>query len=104
MSTARPALAARRSIRPTPPCGARTRRRAPTRRVRRARLYEAARERQQAEQAAARLSQVGSGARAEKIRTYNYPQDRVTDHRVGVNHRLIDVLAGDPGPFTHAPT
>jgi peptide chain release factor 1 len=73
-------------------------------RVLRARLYEAERERQQAEQSAARLAQVGSGARAEKIRTYNYPQDRVTDHRVGVNHRLIDVLAGDLGPFTEALT
>src|SRR5262245_23960986 len=73
-------------------------------RVLRARLYEAERERQQAEQSAARLAQVGSGARAEKIRTYNYPQDRVTDHRVGVNHRLVDVLAGDLEPFTEALT
>jgi peptide chain release factor 1 len=73
-------------------------------RVLRARLAEAERERQQAEQAAARLSQVGSGTRAEKIRTYNYPQDRVTDHRVGINHRLVDVLAGDLEPFTEALT
>jgi len=73
-------------------------------RVLRARLFEAERERQQAEQSAARLAQVGSGARAEKIRTYNYPQDRVTDHRVGVNHRLIDVLAGELDPFTEALT
>jgi peptide chain release factor 1 len=73
-------------------------------RVLRARLYEAERERQQAAQAATRLAQVGSGARAEKIRTYNFPQDRVTDHRVGVNHRLVDVLAGDLEPFTEALT
>ena len=64
-------------------------------RVLRARLYEAERERQQAEQAAVRKAQVGSGGRAEKIRTYNFPQDRVTDHRVGVSARLEDVLAGD---------
>jgi peptide chain release factor 1 len=73
-------------------------------RVLRARLYEAERERQQAEQAAARSAQVGTGARAEKIRTYNFPQDRVTDHRVGVNARLQDVLAGDLDSFTEALT
>ena len=73
-------------------------------RVLRARLYEAERERQQAEQAAARSAQVGTGARAEKIRTYNFPQDRVTDHRVGVNARLQDVLGGDLEPFTGALT
>jgi peptide chain release factor 1 len=73
-------------------------------RVLRARLYEAERERQQAEQAAARSAQVGTGARAEKIRTYNFPQDRVTDHRVGVSARLQDVLAGDLEPFTEALT
>ncbi len=71
-------------------------------RVMRARLYELERSKQLAEQAAARNAQVGSGARAEKIRTYNFPQDRVTDHRVGVNGRLQDVLAGDLDEFTDA--
>ncbi|HEY3920992.1 MAG TPA: peptide chain release factor 1 [Gaiellaceae bacterium] len=73
-------------------------------RVLRARLYEAERERQQAEQAAARSAQVGRGERAEKIRTYNFPQDRVTDHRVGLNARLVDVLDGDLEEFTEALT
>jgi peptide chain release factor 1 len=73
-------------------------------RVLRARLYEAERERREAEQAAARNAQVGRGERAEKIRTYNFPQDRVTDHRVGVNARLQDVLAGDLDEFTDALT
>ena len=71
-------------------------------RVLRARLYEAERERQQAKQAAARKAQVGRGERAEKIRTYNFPQDRVTDHRVGLNARLVDVLDGDLEEFTEA--
>ena len=73
-------------------------------RVLRARLFEAERERQQAEQAAVRKAQVGSGGRSEKIRTYNFPQDRVTDHRVGVSARLEDVLAGDLDAFTEALT
>jgi peptide chain release factor 1 len=73
-------------------------------RVLRARLYEAERERQQAEQAAARSAQVGRGERAEKIRTYNFPQDRVTDHRVGLSGRLQDVMAGDLVEFTEALT
>jgi peptide chain release factor 1 len=73
-------------------------------RVLRARLYEAERERRQAEQSAARNAQVGRGERAEKIRTYNYPQDRVTDHRVGVSARLQDVLTGDLDEFTDALT
>jgi peptide chain release factor 1 len=78
--------------------------RAKAMRVLRARIYEAERERQQAEQAAARKAQVGSGERAEKIRTYNFPQDRVTDHRVGVSGRLQDVLTGDLDEFTEALT
>jgi peptide chain release factor 1 len=73
-------------------------------RVLRARLYEAERERQLSEQAAARNAQVGRGERAEKIRTYNFPQDRVTDHRVGVSSRLEDVLTGDLDEFTEALT
>jgi len=73
-------------------------------RVLRARLYEAERVRRAAEQAATRKAQVGSGERAEKIRTYNYPQDRVTDHRVGVSARLEDVLAGELTVFTEALT
>jgi peptide chain release factor 1 len=73
-------------------------------RVLRARLYESERSRVAAEQAAVRKAQVGTGERAEKIRTYNYPQDRVTDHRVGVSARLEDVLAGDLLGFTEALT
>ena len=73
-------------------------------RVLRARLYEAERERQAAEQAAARLAQVGTGARAEKIRTYNYPQDRVTDHRIKHTVRLEEVLSGDLDELTDALT
>jgi len=72
-------------------------------RVLRARLYESERERQQAEQAAARLAQVGTGARAEKIRTYNFPENRVTDHRIKhTAYRLDHVLQGDLDEFTDA--
>jgi peptide chain release factor 1 len=72
-------------------------------RVLRARLYEAERERQQAELAAARRSQVGTGERAEKIRTYNFPENRLTDHRVKHTvHRLDQVLDGDLEEFTEA--
>jgi peptide chain release factor 1 len=73
-------------------------------RVLRARLFEAERERQAAEQAATRSAQVGTGARAEKIRTYNFPQSRVTDHRVKVNVPLEQVLAGSLDEFTDALT
>src|SRR5437773_4275442 len=73
-------------------------------RVLRARIYEAERERRAAEQAAARSAQVGTGARAEKIRTYNFPQSRVTDHRVKVNVPLEQVLAGTLDDFTAALT
>jgi peptide chain release factor 1 len=70
-------------------------------RVLRARLYEAERERQQAEIAAQRRAQVGTGERAEKIRTYNFPENRVTDHRVKLTvHRLDQVVAGDLAEFT----
>jgi peptide chain release factor 1 len=71
-------------------------------RVLRARLYEAQRERQQAELSATRKSQIGSGERAEKIRTYNYPDSRVTDHRVKVTINLEKVLPGGLGDFTEA--
>jgi len=71
-------------------------------RVLRARLYELERERQQAEVSAARRSQIGSGERAEKIRTYNYPDSRVTDHRVKVTLNLEKVLPGALDEFTEA--
>lgn len=62
----------------------------------RARLYERAQQKQTAKTEKLRRSQVGTGERAEKIRTYNFPQDRVTDHRVDLTvHRLEDVLDGD---------
>jgi peptide chain release factor 1 len=62
----------------------------------RARLLKLAQDEQQREEAAARKAQVGTGERSEKIRTYNFPQNRVTDHRVEVSiHNLPAVLAGD---------
>ena len=72
-------------------------------RVLRARLYEQELARQQAELSADRRAQVGSGERAEKIRTYNFPQDRVTDHRVKLTkNNLPAVLAGELDDFTRA--
>jgi peptide chain release factor 1 len=72
-------------------------------RVLRARLYERALEEQRAEIAADRRSQVGTGERSEKIRTYNFPQGRVTDHRIKLTaHNLDEVLAGDLNEFTSA--
>ncbi len=66
----------------------------------RARLYEAEMERRYQADAAERKSQVGSGERSEKIRTYNFPQGRVTDHRIGVSsHNLPAVLDGDIDQF-----
>jgi peptide chain release factor 1 len=66
----------------------------------RARLYDQAIEKQQAEIDSARRIQVGSGDRSEKIRTYNFPQSRVTDHRLGLsNHNLPAVLDGDLDSF-----
>jgi len=70
--------------------------RAKAMRVLKARLLERAQEEQQAAIAADRRSQVGTGERSERIRTYNFPQARVTDHRVGLTlHRLPTVLEGD---------
>lgn len=64
--------------------------------VLRTRLYEMERQRQQEERADNRRSMVGSGDRSERIRTYNFPQGRVTDHRINVTlHRLPAILAGD---------
>jgi len=72
-------------------------------RVLRARLYEAELERQQAELAADRRAQVGSGDRSERIRTYNFPQDRITDHRVNVTtHGIEKVLGGELDDLTAA--
>ena len=71
--------------------------------VLRARLLERERQRSQAEEREARLVQIGSGERSEKIRTYNVPQSRVTDHRIGfTTHDLSGVLAGDLAPLTDA--
>ncbi|HUW08811.1 MAG TPA: peptide chain release factor 1 [Anaerolineae bacterium] len=68
--------------------------------VLRARLYEIESTQQAAEQDEERRSQVGSGERSEKIRTYNFPQNRVTDHRIGMTiHRLDDVIKGDLDEF-----
>jgi peptide chain release factor 1 len=69
----------------------------------RARLLERARAEQQAALAQNRRSMVGSGERAEKIRTYNFPQSRVTDHRIGLTlHALDRVLDGELDPIIDA--
>ena len=71
----------------------------------RARLLEAEQAKQRAAQDAQRRSQVGSGERAEKIRTYNFPENRVTDHRIKLTtHRLDQVLQGDLDEYTEALT
>ncbi|MEP7334571.1 MAG: peptide chain release factor 1 [Actinomycetota bacterium] len=72
-------------------------------RVLRARLYELEREKQQAALAATRRSQIGTGERAEKIRTYNFAENRVTDHRIHLTqHKLDRVLEGELDDFTEA--
>ena len=69
----------------------------------RARLYERALDERNAAEAAERLSQIGTGERSEKIRTYNFPERRVTDHRIKFTaHNLDAVLAGDLSAFTQA--
>ena len=71
--------------------------------VLRTRLYEAERERLHNERAGARKSMVGSGDRSERIRTYNFPQGRVTDHRINLTlHRLPEILEGDMGELIGA--
>ena len=66
----------------------------------RARLYEQEMQRQTDKEAESRRAQVGTGERSEKIRTYNFPQNRVTDHRIGLTlHRLPDGIDGDLEPF-----
>jgi peptide chain release factor 1 len=72
-------------------------------RVLRARLYERELERQRAELDAARNAQIGSGERAEKIRTYNFPENRLTDHRIKLTtHQLDRVLQGELDEFSEA--
>ena len=72
-------------------------------RVLRARLYERELERQRAELDATRNAQIGSGERAEKIRTYNFPENRLTDHRVKLTvHQLDRILQGELDDFTEA--
>ena len=70
--------------------------RAKAMRVLRARLYEYERQMQLEERSADRRSQIGSGDRSERVRTYNYPQGRITDHRIGLTlHKLDKVLNGE---------
>ncbi|KKK97117.1 hypothetical protein LCGC14_2655960, partial [marine sediment metagenome] len=64
--------------------------------VLRARLYELEREKKDSERAEARKGQVGSGDRSERIRTYNFPQNRVSDHRAGLTlHKLEKIMEGE---------
>ena len=70
--------------------------RAKAMRVMRTRLYELERQQQHDARAAGRRSQIGSGDRSERIRTYNFPQGRITDHRIGLTlHKLEKVLNGE---------
>src|SRR6188768_1094547 len=72
-------------------------------RVLQSRLLLLKKEQQQAEEAATRRSQIGSGQRAEKVRTYNFPENRLTDHRVHLTvHRLDKILEGELDEFTEA--
>ncbi len=74
-------------------------------RILRSRLMEIEREKQEAEISQSRKSQIGSGDRSEKIRTYNYPQNRVTDHRIGMSlYKLETVLDGSIDEFIDAVT
>ena len=71
--------------------------------VLRSRVYEVERSRIDGERSADRRSQVGGGGRSEKVRTYNFKEGRVTDHRIGFTvHRLPEILAGDLDPVVDA--
>ena len=71
--------------------------------VLRARLFDIERRRAAEERAADRKAQVGTGDRSERIRTYNFPQGRVTDHRIGLTlYRLAEVMSGDLDEVTDA--
>ncbi len=68
-------------------------------RVLRTRLYEAKREEEQKKRSEERMSKIGSGDRSERIRTYNFPENRVTDHRIGLTlYKLDNILAGNLAP------
>jgi peptide chain release factor 1 len=72
-------------------------------RMLRSRIFEQMQERERAKRAAERKSQIGSGDRSERIRTYNFPQNRVTDHRINLTlYKLDAVIAGDPGELIAA--
>jgi peptide chain release factor 1 len=72
-------------------------------RILRARLYEMEQERLRAERDQQRRTQIGTGERSEKIRTYNFPDQRITDHRIGLTiHDIQGVLDGDLQPFIDA--
>jgi peptide chain release factor 1 len=72
-------------------------------RILRARLFELEQTKQDEERGAARRTMVGSGDRAQKIRTYNFPQNRVSDHRIGLtSHRIAEVMEGELDEFTEA--
>jgi peptide chain release factor 1 len=79
--------------------------RAKAMRVLRARLYEQEQEKRQAALSAERRGQIKTGDRSEKIRTYNFPQNRVTDHRIGMTlHQLTEVMDGKLAPLMDAPS
>jgi peptide chain release factor 1 len=68
-------------------------------RVLKTRLYDAKREEEQQKRADERKTKIGSGDRSERIRTYNFPENRITDHRIGLTlYKLDAILAGDLSP------
>ena len=72
-------------------------------RIMKSRVYDIYQQRKNAERAAERKSLVGSGDRSERIRTYNFPENRLTDHRIGLTlYRLDQIINGDLQPVTAA--